>query len=138
MQGGRNLGVTNSSLKVTEIGSFSARSRVTFESNSGGSARTCVSPFSAAFTYRPGEREDGLIVFPNPYRSGNLAIETLQDLTNVQITISSITGQVVYREKMDVLNIHKEIDLKHLPEGVYIFKLTSATFTESKRIIIDY
>lgn len=137
-QGGRTLGNTEYSLKVTEIGSFSARSRVTFVSATGGSARTCVSPYSNTVTYRPGEKEDGLIVFPNPYRSGNIAIETLKDLTNVQITISSITGQVVYREKMDVLNNRKEINLTHLPEGVYIFKLSSSTFTESKRIIIDY
>jgi len=137
-QGGRTLGNTDFSLKVTEIGSFSARSRVTFVSATGGAARTCVSPYSNVVTYRPGEKEDGLIVFPNPYRSGNIAIETLKDLTNVQITISSNTGQVVYREKMDVLNNRKEINLTHLPEGAYIFKLSSATFTESKRIIIDY
>lgn len=138
LQGGRTLGSTDFSIKVTEIGSFSARSRVTFVAASGGNARTCVSPYSAVVTYRPGEKEDGLIVFPNPYRSGNIAIETLKDLTNVQIIISSITGQVVYREKMDVLNNRKEINLTHLPEGVYIFKLSSSTFTESKRIIIDY
>ncbi len=137
-QGGRVLPFTESAIKVTEIGAFSARSKVTFVATSGGSSRTCVSPYSDVVTYRPGEKEEGLIVYPNPNRSGKIAIETLKDLTNVQITISSLTGQVVYREKFDTLNIRKVIDLAHLPEGVYILKLASSTFNESKRIIVDY
>jgi hypothetical protein len=137
-QGGRILPFTESAIKVTEIGSFSARSQVTFVATSGGSSRTCVSPYSDVVTYRPGEREEGLIVYPNPNRSGKIAIETLKDLTNVQITISGLSGQVVYREKFDTLNIRKVIDLAHLPEGVYILKLASSTFNESKRIIVDY
>lgn len=138
IQGGRQLLATESAIKVTEIGSFSTRSRVTFVATTGGSARTCVSPYSEVVTYRPGEKEDGLIVYPNPNRSGKVAIETLQDLTNVQITISALTGQVVYTGKFDTLNIRKVIDLTYLSEGVYILKLTSTTFRDSKRIIIDY
>ncbi|MEZ4903574.1 MAG: sialate O-acetylesterase [Spirosomataceae bacterium] len=138
MQGGRLLAAKESAIKVTEIGSFSSRSRVTFEAASGGSSRTCLSPYSEVVTYRPGEKEDGLIVYPNPNRSGKIAIETLQDLTNVQITVSALTGQVVYTEKFDTLNIRKVVDLTYLPEGEYILKLTSATFRDSQRIIIDY
>jgi len=138
VQGGRSLTFNESAIKVTEIGSFSTRSGVTFVSTSGGNFRTCVSPYSQVVTYRPAEKEDGLIVYPNPNRSGKVAIETLSDLTNVQIIISSLTGQVVYDEKFATLNIRKVIELTHLSEGEYILKLSSSTFRDSQRIIIDY
>lgn len=138
LQGSRSLLFNESAIKVTDIGIFSARSRVTFVATSGGSARTCVSPFSESVTYRPSEKEDGLIIYPNPNRNGKVAIETLKDLTNVQIIVSGLTGQVVYSERFDALTIRKVIDLSHLPEGEYIFKLSSTTLNDSKRIIIDY
>jgi len=137
-QGSRALSNTQSALKVTNIGAFSARSRVTFVSSTGGSSRTCVSPFSSEVTVRPAGAEEGLIIYPNPSRQGKIAIETYQDLSNVQITVANISGQVVYREKLPTLDIRKVVDLSHLPDGEYIFKISSTTLNDSRRIIIDY
>ena len=137
-QGGRTLANTQSAIKVTDIGTFSARSRVTFVSASGGSARTCVSPYSAVVSFRPADKEEGLIIYPNPTRQGKIAIETFDNLTNVQITVVNISGQVVYREKLPTLDIRKVVDLSHLPDGEYIFKISSTTLNDSRRIIIDY
>jgi len=137
-QGGRSLTATESAIKVTQTGEFTTRSRVTFVANSGGIARTCLSPFSAAVLYRPtGETNDGLVVYPNPSRLGKVAIETLEDLTDVEITVTSLSGQVVYSGKFPDLKIRKEIDLSYVNEGAYILKLTSTTLKQSKRIIID-
>jgi hypothetical protein len=137
-QGGRSLMATESAIKVTQTGEFSTRSRVTFVANSGGSARTCLSPFSAAVLYQPtGETADGLVVYPNPSRLGKVAIETLEDLTDVEITVTSLSGQVVYSGKFPDLKIRKEIDLSYVNEGAYILKLSSTTLKQSKRIIID-
>lgn len=137
-QGSRTLPNKQSAIKTTSIGAFSARSRVTFVSSAGGSSRTCVSPFSSEITVRPAGEEEGLIIYPNPSRHGKIAIETFQDLTNVQITVAHISGQVVYREKLPVLDIRKVVDLSHLPDGEYIFKVSSTTLNDSRRIIIDY
>lgn len=137
-QGSRALPNKQSAIKTTSIGAFSARSRVTFVSSTGGSSRTCVSPFSSEITVRPAGEEEGLIIYPNPSRHGKIAIETFQDLTNVQITVAHISGQVVYREKLPVLDVRKVVDLSHLPDGEYIFKVSSTTLNDSRRIIIDY
>ncbi len=137
-QGGRSLPATESAIKVTQTGEFIARSRVTFVANSGGSARTCLSPFSAAVLYQPtGETADGLVVYPNPSRLGKVAIETLEDLTDVEITVTALSGQVVYSKKFPDLKIRKEIDLSYVNEGAYILKVSSRTLKQSKRIIID-
>lgn len=138
-QGGRSLPATESAIKVTQTGEFTARSRVTFVANSGGSARTCVSPFSAAVVYQPtGETADGLVVYPNPSRLGKVAIETLEDLTDVEITVTALSGQVVYSKKFSELKIRKEIDLSYVNDGAYILRVNSKTLKQSKRIIIDH
>ncbi|MFN4146451.1 MAG: sialate O-acetylesterase [Runella sp.] len=137
-QGGRVLPFNSSAIKVTEVGSFSARSRVTFVAKSGGSERTCVSPFSQAVLYQPSAKDDGLIVYANPTTTGWIALETLQDLTNVEIIVVSLAGQIVYQEKMEALTFRKDINLSYLAEGEYIIKLTASTFNQSRRFIIDY
>ncbi|WP_084650806.1 T9SS type A sorting domain-containing protein [Runella zeae] len=138
MQGGRVLPFKESAIKATTISTYNTRSRVTFEAQSGGSLRTCLSPFSNTVEYRPtGTTDDGLILYPNPTRSRKIAVETLEDLKDVEITIVGLTGQVVYRKVMPNLNIRQEIDLSGLNEGAYIFKVKSATLNQAKRILID-
>ncbi|MFN3378949.1 MAG: T9SS type A sorting domain-containing protein, partial [Runella zeae] len=138
MQGGRVLPFKESAIKATTISTYNTRSRVTFEAQSGGSLRTCLSPFSNTVEYRPtGTTEDGLILYPNPTRSRKIAVETLEDLKDVEITVVGLTGQVVYRKVMPTLNIRQEIDLSGLSEGAYIFKVKSTTLNQAKRILID-
>jgi hypothetical protein len=153
-------------LNTNQDGLYSARSLVTFQSiTSSDIKRSCLSPFtpdnqsvpfrfgyiarrdssqvSPTFEYElvgDGEvlNDNFWMVYPNPSRSGLVAIEALKDLTNVSITVSSLTGQIVYSEKLSTLSVRKVIDLSHFPEGVYVVKLSSSTLTASKRIIIDY
>ena len=137
-QGGRTLAFTDAAIKVRETGEFRTRSRVTFVANSGGSARTCVSPYSSAALYQPTGQSDAIFVFPNPTRLGYVAIETYEDLTDVEIIVSSLNGQIVHTEKIPILNSRKEIDLSYLNEGDYIIRLNSSTLKQSKRIIVDH
>jgi lysophospholipase L1-like esterase len=153
-------------LNTNQDGLYSAQSLVTFQSiSSSDIKRSCLSPFTPnnqsvpfkfgyiairdssqippIFKYEAvgdGEvlNDNFWMVYPNPSRSGLIAIEALKDLTNVNITVASLTGQIVYTEKLSTLSVRKVIDLSRFPEGVYVVKLSSSTLNASKRIIIDY
>jgi len=137
-QDGSALATKASLIKATQTGAYTVRSRVVFEAATGGSTRTCLSPFSTAFRYDLPQKDEGLILYPNPNNSGRLAIETLKDLTNVKITITNLEGKTMFTASMPTLNERKIVDLTELNEGTYIFQLTSSGFNQTKRIIIDY
>lgn len=136
-QGTQNLQPQTQFLKVSQQGSFSARSRVTFEAVGGGSPRTCVSPFSSAVTYQPpSPLEEGLIVYPNPNTTGLVSVELLRDLTNAQIEIFNSIGQLVFEKNYPVLNLRQVLNLTNLPTGMYMLKLTTGGQSQIKRIMI--
>jgi Carbohydrate esterase, sialic acid-specific acetylesterase/Secretion system C-terminal sorting domain len=138
-QGTRDLSTKNEFLKVTQDALYSTRLRVNFESAKvGGSARTCPTAFSTAFKYTLPATDEGVIIFPNPNRTGNVTLETLRDLTNVEIIITDLLGQVVFEYKIPLLDERKTISLVNLREGSYLFRLKSSGFNQTKRFIIDY
>ena len=137
-QDNKAIASNTSLIKVTQTGAYTARARVVFEAATGGSKRTCLSPFSTALGYDLPQKDEGLILYPNPNNSGRLAIETLKDLTNVKITISNLEGKIMFTASLPTLNERRIVDLTELSEGTYIFQLTSSGFNQTKRIIIDY
>ncbi|TAF96912.1 MAG: T9SS C-terminal target domain-containing protein [Cytophagia bacterium] len=129
---------TSSPIKVIQSGAYSARSIVVFEAATGGSSRTCISPFSEVLNYQLPDKDEGLIIYPNPNNSGKLAIETFQDLTNVKITITNLEGKIIFTANVGDLKERKVVDLTELNEGSYVLQLTSSGFNQTKRFIIDY
>jgi Secretion system C-terminal sorting domain/Carbohydrate esterase, sialic acid-specific acetylesterase len=136
-QGTTALAYKNQFLKVVQNGDYSARVRVTFES-AGSATRVCPSPYTTVFKYQLPTQDDGLIIYPNPNRTGQVAIETLRDLTNVEIVITNASGQIVFEHKMPFLNERTVVSLVNLKEGKYLFRLMSAGFSQTKKLIIDY
>ena len=137
-QDGKGIAPNKSPIKVTQSGTYSVRSRVLFDAPAGGSARTCLSPYSTAVEYKMPTTDDGIIVYPNPNNSGFLAIEALRDLINVEITVTNLAGQFVYGTVVPMLNERKVLNLTQLTEGAYLVKFTSSGLNQTKRIIIDY
>ncbi|MCU0340147.1 MAG: T9SS type A sorting domain-containing protein [Spirosomaceae bacterium] len=136
-QGNQTLLPKTPFIKVTQQGSFSARSRVTFEAATGGSARTCLSPFSSAVTYQPpNPLEEGLIVYPNPNTTGLLSVEILRDLTNAQIEVYNAFGQLVFEKNYPNLNLRQVLNLTSLSTGMYVLKLTTGGQSQVKRFMI--
>ena len=137
-QDGKGIAPNKSPIKVTQSGTYSVRSRVLFDAPAGGSARTCLSPYSTAVEYKMPTTDDGIILYPNPNNSGFLAIEALRDLINVEITVTNLAGQFVYGTVVPMLNERKVLNLTQLTEGAYLVKFTSSGLNQTKRIIIDY
>ncbi len=135
---GKNIPANNNVIKATQDGDYSVRSKITFDAVSGGSSRSCFSAFSKVLTGYKTSPDEGLILYPNPNNSGLLALETLRDLSNVEITITTLNGQEVFYQKYATLNERKILTLTSLPEGQYIVRLTSTGFNQTKKILIDY
>ena len=124
-------------LKAAQDGNYSVRSRVTFDALVGGSRRVCTSLFSKIFPYQVG-LDEGLIVYPNPSNRGYIAVETLRDISNVELSVYDLAGRIVFYQKFATLTERKVIDLTELNEGEYLIRLTSPTFNQTRRVVIDY
>jgi hypothetical protein len=124
-------------IKAIQDGNYSVRSRVTFDAVTGGSRRVCISNFSKVLDYKVGT-DEGLVIYPNPSNKGYIAIETLRDLNNVELSVYDLTGRVVFYQKFATLSDRKVIDLTELNEGEYLVRLASPSFNQTRRVVIDY
>lgn len=80
--------------------------------------------------------EGGIIVYPNPTR-GFVNIEVANMNTLQEITVYSITGQVVYQEKINGFVSKKSLDLKNLNKGIYFVEASTGKNKLSKKLIIQ-
>lgn len=135
---GKDYPASTDVIKATQDGDYSVRSKITFDAISGGSSRSCYSSFSKVLTGYKTAADEGMILYPNPNKSGLLTLETLRDLNNVEVTVISLNGQLVYSQKFATLNERKILVLTSLPEGQYIVRLTSTGFNQTKKILIEY
>jgi hypothetical protein len=125
-------------IKGVQDGNYSVRSRVTFDALTGGSRRVCVSNFSKPpFDYKVG-LDEGLVIYPNPSNKGYIAVETLRDINNVELSVYDFAGRVVFYQKFATLSERKVIDLTELNEGEYLIRIASPTFNQTRRVLIDY
>lgn len=122
-------------IKAVITGTYSARSKATF--TLGGAADlTCYSNFSNEIPFVSTENSEGLSVYPNPVQNGYIAIETIEDLQNVDLTVSTLAGQVVYSDKVPSFNERKLINITGLTSGQYIVRLKTAGFNVARRVLI--
>jgi hypothetical protein len=67
------------------------------------------------------EQDAELIVFPNPVFDGRLIVEIPDGIESTVIQIYDISGQLVLTRPMN--HPRTEIDISHLPNGVYIVRV---------------
>ncbi len=95
----------------------------------------CTSPTSAAFTYSYDPNQDGFIVYPNPSPSGSFTLETKENWQGAELSITTVSGTVIYNSRINEFNERKFIDLGRLP-GVYIMRLKADGFERTRRLTI--
>ena len=83
-----------------------------------------------------------IIVFPNPSSNGVVKIEfisnTLSNISNTEVNVYSITGQIVHQVSLDFTSTTlQSIDLSHLPKGQYILKLSNNKQVHTVKIILE-
>ena len=120
--------------KAVISGPYSARAKAVF-TLPGGSI-TCYSGFSNEIQYTANDAGGGMNVYPNPSSNGVIAIETVEDLQNADITISTLAGQPVYTAKVASFNERKVINVQGLTAGQYIVRVRSQGFNVARRVLV--
>jgi PKD repeat protein len=79
--------------------------------------------------------ENQILLYPNP-ANNFINIQYLgNSLTNFQVTIFDILGKNILNQNVNVSNKEEQnIDITHLPKGIYIVKITGNNFSASKTI----
>jgi len=78
-------------------------------------------------------------VFPNPNNGKfNIQVQTTNS-EKLNITIRNLVGQIVYSEKVSVMNaLNKSLDLSHLEKGIYTISLENEqTSLSTKKVTIQ-
>ncbi|MBO0938034.1 T9SS type A sorting domain-containing protein [Fibrella sp. HMF5335] len=120
--------------KAVISGPYSARAKAVFTLP--GSSITCYSGFSNELQYTANDAGGGMNVYPNPSANGVIAIETVEDLQNADITIATLTGQTVYSAKVASFNERKVINVQGLTAGQYIVRVRSQGFNVARRVLV--
>ncbi|HAH24889.1 MAG TPA: hypothetical protein DCL77_14240, partial [Prolixibacteraceae bacterium] len=77
-----------------------------------------------------------LELYPNP--TNGLVMVKIANTDKLQgIVVYSVTGQVLYQEKLDGSVSQKALDLKHLGKGVYFIEAQAEKYKSSKKLIIQ-
>lgn len=120
--------------KAVISGPYSARSKALF-TLPGGSI-TCYSNFSNELQFTSTDTGGGMNVYPNPSSNGVIAIETVEDLQNADITIATLTGQTVYSARVASFSERKVINVQGLTAGQYIVRVRSQGFNVARRVFV--
>ncbi len=121
--------------KAVLTGSYSARAKTTF-TLPGAANLTCYSNFSNEIQFVSPDDSEGLTVYPNPVSNGYLAIETIETLQNVDLTIHTLAGQLVYSTRVPTFNERKLINVSGLTPGQYMVRLKTVGFNVARRVLI--
>ncbi|MFT4033326.1 MAG: sialate O-acetylesterase [Siphonobacter sp.] len=124
----------SNSLKPQREGVYNVRSIIQYTVEPVGLFE-CTSEESDPFGYYYDTALDGFVVYPNPTTTGSITLETQENWKNAVITITSLTGQVIFTGTVDEFNERKLINLGKLP-GIFILKLSTQGFERTRRILV--
>jgi hypothetical protein len=74
-------------------------------------------------------------LYPNP-SSGIINIDIGDDLIPIQVELISEDGIVMYSKLFNSSNHTKKLDIRHMPDGVYLLKLVSSYSTHIYKVIL--
>lgn len=85
-------------------------------------------------------RSYAMTVFPNPYHTDILWLKVKDPVQGqAMLTLMDMYGRTIYREnlgRVNLANFQKEIELKHIPGGVYIIHLRVNNNIYSHKLIV--
>lgn len=84
----------------------------------------------------PVNTSEKLAIFPNPSR-GIFSIKTSEGERLQQIKVYSMSGMLLYQEKVTGSDTEKTLDLTKLNKGVYFLEIQTGNFKASKKLIIQ-
>lgn len=87
--------------------------------------RTCCCFTKTTVSYF-NNRNSNLItekLYPNPSRNGLFQLSFIEDYSNIQIQVNTISGQLVKTSSYQNVNQNVNIDLSQFPTGIYLINI---------------
>jgi len=84
----------------------------------------------------PVNSSEKLTIFPNP-TGGIFTIKTSEGENLQQVKVYSMSGMLLYQEKVTGSDSEKTLDLTKLNKGVYFLEIQTGNFKASKKLIIQ-
>lgn len=123
---------TTQTITIAEAGSYTVRVQ---------GANGCYSVVSDALSavLLPTAIEDelamGVIVAPNP-TTGKFSISTQEPLQQVTIVVTNTLGKVAYRALVPALHSELEVNLSHLPSGLYLVQVQVKKLRVVRKVLL--
>jgi hypothetical protein len=121
---------TTAVIKANQTGAYTVSNSVVYSA-----ALTCTSPFSEPFALFV-DANDQFVAYPNPSTNGKIILETLQNLSNVNIQIIDLKGIVYKNFKVNSFKFPYSIDLSELSNGLYLIRLNSNGLNQVKKMVL--
>ncbi|GEM_PF-202178 len=85
------------------------------------------------------ELNANLSVFPNPSNDGKVQLQfNLKEATVLQVSVVDVAGRVVYEANIkDARSGIKNLDLRHVANGLYVVKIATASGFVGKKLLIN-
>ena len=77
------------------------------------------------------ETANNIKMYPNP--TNNFVTVEINDLTNAKLQVLDITGKILMNQALNANS--NNVDVQHLPSGMYLFKVSSNEGTSTGKII---
>jgi Carbohydrate esterase, sialic acid-specific acetylesterase/Secretion system C-terminal sorting domain len=120
-----------SNIKATKSGAYKVKVVSNYSINN--ESLNCTSVFSKSFQIDFANID--IVVYPNPVSSGTLYIETLDNLSNIELTFYSFYGQKVKSVFLNDTNNRQVVDVKNL-KGHYFLEFKTGNKQVLKNIWI--
>lgn len=130
-RGDDSLAASTAVIKANQSGVYTARSSIVYSP-----VITCFSLPSTPYTFTVDASNQGLSVYPNPNPDRIVVLETQENLINATITISTLTGQLVYSVTSPTFDERKQLVLTNLLPGSYVLRVRADGFDVAKRILL--
>jgi hypothetical protein len=128
-----SLPETRPLLRPRQSGTYIARGFIVYSPT-----LTCASEPSDAFRFELDQTTGGLSIYPTPSVDGLVTLETLEDLPNAAVQLFDLRGNLIHTFSSLPLTERRVIDLSALPNGVYLLRMESGTFSAVKKIILAH
>ncbi|QRR02571.1 sialate O-acetylesterase [Dyadobacter sandarakinus] len=128
---GAALTETSATIKAIRSGAYSVSNTIVYSPT-----LTCLSEFSKPYYFNADSHNPGFVTHPNPVISGDITIETVQDIPNAEILIIDSHGVIRKTFKIKKFDKAYTFDLSGISSGLYVIQLRSTALTASQKLVI--
>jgi hypothetical protein len=122
---------TTATLKAIRSGTYVVNNTIFYSPT-----LTCYSEYSEPFIFYIDTANPGFVAYPNPVATGQLTVETLQNLNNAQVQIIDSRGVIHKSFTVKKFDSRQFFNLSGLSSGIYIIRVSSLSYTATQKLII--